>query len=191
MSSPEVAAVVVTTQQQAERLLRDSVIRAWAAGKSLARSHLRQELRLLGTSADVTTAVEETILNALIGDVSANVSAFYGRLTAFLFKDGITTYHAVDRALADMERRIAASVAVAMNRAYTETQLSVLRGRGMRKVWVTAHHANTCDQCASLDGKTIAFENEFTSEGSKTFYGDGQGPPLHPGCLCRIVAASA
>ena len=43
-----------------------------------------------------------------------------------------------------------------------------------RRVWIASGDANTCPECAELDGTSVALDEEFV----------GGDPPLHPLCRC-------
>ncbi len=66
-----------------------------------------------------------------------------------------------------------------------------------RLIWVT-QPANACPFCRSLDGNTIAIQNNFINDGDKLDAGTGspmairgskKHPPLHGSCVCQIAPA--
>lgn len=57
----------------------------------------------------------------------------------------------------------------------------------MVKIWSTADDERMCEYCGSLEGKTIAMDEEFDFKTKLTAPGIRLTPPAHPSCRCAVM----
>lgn len=104
-------------------------------------------------------------------------------ISSFIETPGFTIRDVMDE-LTDFSEKRAATIAVTeTTRAFAEGQK--LAGEELRKefpdmkiekTWFTNNDDRVCDICGPLDGKSVAYEDEF----------DAEGPPAHVNCRCWI-----
>lgn len=64
------------------------------------------------------------------------------------------------------------------------TQMVGRTSGAKRKKWLT-EAGTTCEQCKSLNGKSVKIDQTFRSKDGT----EAQFPPLHPNCRCRLELA--
>ena len=67
-----------------------------------------------------------------------------------------------------------------------QAQAQGLLGR-VEKVWCTADTERTCPECAALDGKSIAIDDDFEFKTKLIEPGIKRVPPAHPHCMCSVL----
>lgn len=192
-----------TAEQQAWALrlaseALDSLVNYYAMGYASASAELPADLQG-ALPEEYRAAVEQ-----LARDFSSTVIGQRGERLAEVMTDWIATEANVSSLTAAIREifgtnrqdaeRIARTEAL---RVYNTGAVASWRDAGIeRKEWLTS--SRPCEFCESMNGRSVGLDEPFVQAGQSVpgtsggayvaRYGDVQVPPLHPNCVCTVLA---
>jgi len=125
-------------------------------------------------ASDMVKGIDETtgaIIENAIGDFIDKPGFNIGNIIDQLIETGMTDKRAASIAVTETTRAFAEGQKFAgeeLRKEFPDVKIE--------KTWFTNNDDRVCDICGPMDGKSVAYEDDF----------DAEGPPAHPNCRCWI-----
>lgn len=213
LSRPDVHSAITAVLEGARTKISEVIEGGFTAAASLGRLTTAAELHGLGYRPPLQAPASSGYVESVIADVTRafhtalpdiqnQVRAAYDGVTGDAAPAArvLTVNQAITGAVTRLSGRLVAAGTVAVNRGYTDAQLSLYSDYATTHTGTVAKRwkvtsANPCAACAALDGSTVIISQPFDHTATVDplaanpgVYRDLQGPPRHPNCRCRLVA---